>query len=86
MKVDYSVGYSKDSMNYGRQKQRGKHLLDFCQRARTTHEWAGDKRVFCSGLIDAQTDDILPECRECGAWCDNAKPSEELKKQWESKK
>ena len=68
---------SKDSMNYGRQKQRGKHLLDFCQRARTTHEWAGDKRVFCSGLIDAQTDDTLPECRECGAWWNNAEPPEQ---------
>jgi len=50
--------------------------------ARISYEWAGDRRAFCSGLVDASNDEVFPECRGCVAWAGNARPSEELKKQW----
>lgn len=58
--------------------QRGKPLLDMCYKAkRTTHEYGEeDDRVFCSGLLDCETEDLCDECSKCGAFTFNAEPLE----------
>lgn len=62
-----------------RAKLRGKPLDPMCYKAKTSrHEFGrNDNRVFCYGLVDAMTDEVLPQCRECKALVDFAKPMED---------
>lgn len=62
----------------GRALQRGKPLKSFCGKAVISKNEYGetDNRCFCLGLIDCQTDFYLEECIKCGAFADNAEPSE----------
>ena len=55
---------------------RGKSLDADCYKARTSsNEYgAGDNRVFCYGLKDRMTDEMLNKCRECKANVINAEP------------
>ena len=59
-------------MKYTKQTRadlRGSKLLPNCQKAkRSTNEFGfDDKRVFCFGLNDMQTDELLEQCKECKA-------------------
>lgn len=65
-----------------RAQLRGKPLDSLCKRARTTrHEYGmHDNRVFCYGLYDCMTEEILDSCKNCKAHIDNAEPPEE---EWE---
>lgn len=64
----------------GRAEQRGIPLDNDCRKANiSTHEYGmSDNRKFCLGLKDCMTDDLLDKCRECGAYCMNAKPLKEV--------
>lgn len=64
----------------GRAEQRGKQLDDDCYKANiSTHEYGmNDDRKFCNGLMDCSTEDLLDKCRECDAYCMNAKPLKEV--------
>lgn len=64
-----------------RAKLRGKKLDEDCKRAYTsTNEYGSDDdRVFCYGLIDCSTDDLIEKCRNCKALAYNATPPEERK-------
>lgn len=64
-----------------RAKLRGKKLDEDCKRACTTTNEYGpdDDRVFCYGLIDCSTDDLIEKCRNCKALAYNATPLEERK-------
>lgn len=57
---------------------RGKKLDFYCKTAKTTtHEFGpDDKRVFCHGLIDMRYEELVPECRVCGAHVDKAQSPE----------
>ena len=68
-----------------RAKIRGKKLDEDCKRAcTTTNEYGSDDdRVFCYGLIDCSTDDLIEKCRNCKALADNSTPPEERK--WKAK-
>ena len=59
-----------------RAKIRGKKLDEDCKRAYTsTNEYGpDDDRVFCYGLIDYSTDEIIEKCRNCKALAYNATP------------
>lgn len=59
-----------------RAKLRGKPLDEDCKKAYTsTHEYGPqDDRVFCYGLIDCMSDEVLPKCVECKAFAINAEP------------
>ena len=62
-----------------RAKIRGKKLDEDCKRAcTTTNEYGSDDdRVFCYGLIDCSTDDLIEKCRNCKALVWNTAPPEE---------
>lgn len=61
-----------------RAELRGKQLdRDCIEIARTTKEFPNDNRRFCTGLVDASTDDLLPKCKICKAHCDYAEPIKE---------
>ena len=62
-----------------RAKLRGKKLDEDCKRACTsTNEYGSDDdRVFCYGLVDCSTDDLIEKCRNCKALACNATPLEE---------
>lgn len=53
----------------GRHIQRGKPLLKYCHKANESkHEYGpGDDRIFCYGLKDKSTEELIKECRECKA-------------------
>lgn len=57
---------------------RGKPLDEDCKSAnRTTGEYGNDdRRVFCYGYTDCETEETLTKCKECGAFVYNAKPLE----------
>lgn len=57
---------------------RGKPLDRDCKSAHTsTGEYGNDdRRVFCYGYIDCETEETLTKCKECGAFVYNAKPLE----------
>ncbi len=63
-------------MRYDRAMQRGKPLDDDCKIAKISKYEFGmnDNRCFCYGLMDRVTEELLQKCRECGAYCLNAKP------------
>ena len=46
---------------------RGKKLEKHCKTAKTTTNECGidDNRIYCHGLIDASTEELIKECREC---------------------
>ena len=48
---------------------KGKKLNDFCYKAnRSTHEGGpNDNKVYCYGLIDKKTDELIDECFNCKA-------------------
>ena len=52
-----------------RAKLRGKKLDKDCYKATTTKHEHGehDTRVFCYGLTDASTEELIDECRHCKA-------------------
>ena len=52
-----------------RAKLRGKPLEKNCKKARlSTHECGiKDNRIFCYGLIDGATEELIEECRDCKA-------------------
>lgn len=59
-----------------RAKLRGYKLDEDCKRANTTtHEYGlEDDRVFCHGLYNCRTDEIIEKCLHCKAFVYNAKP------------
>lgn len=61
-----------------RAKLRGKELDNDCKTAHTTsHEYGlDDDRVFCYGLIDYSTDELIEKCKNCKALAYNATPLE----------
>lgn len=63
-------------MKNDRATLRGKPLDDDCKKAKISkHEYGmNDNRCFCYGLIDMSTEELLPKCIKCGAYCLNAKP------------
>lgn len=65
-----------------RAKLRGKVLDKDCKTAHTTsHEYGlEDDRVFCYGLVDCSTDDLIEKCRNCKALAYNATPLERQEK------
>lgn len=62
-----------------RAKLRGKKLDKDCKRAYTSsHEYGSDDdRVFCYGLVDHSTDELIEKCQNCKALVWNAAPPEE---------
>ena len=68
-------------MEINRAELRGKPLDLDCKKAHTTrHEYGQqDERVFCLGLCDKKTDDIIKKCLNCKAWVKNAEPLETKK-------
>lgn len=48
---------------------RGRKLEKFCAEANaSTNEFrSGDNRVFCYGLNDASTEELIDECKNCKA-------------------
>lgn len=62
-----------------RAKLRGKKLDEDCKRTCTSsHEYGSDDdRVFCYGLVDYSTDELLDKCKNCKAYVFNATPPEE---------
>lgn len=62
-----------------RAQLRGEPLDPMCKRARTSrHEFGPqDKRVFCYGLYDCMTEEMIQSCKDCKALIDNAEPEEE---------
>ena len=61
-----------------RAKIRRKKLDEDCKRAYTSsHEYGpDDDRVFCYGLIDYSTDELIEKCQNCRALAYNATPLE----------
>lgn len=59
-----------------RAKLRGKPLDKDCYGAiRSRHEYGlQDDRIFCYGLMDLMTEELLDKCKECKAHVDNAGP------------
>lgn len=64
-----------------RAKLRGKKLDADCKRACTSsHEYGlDDDRVFCYGLVDCSTDELIEKCKNCKALAYNAAPQEKRK-------
>ena len=62
-----------------RAELRGKPLERNCYGVHTTkHEFGkNDNRIFCYGIVDSMTDELLPQCKECRAMIDYAEPMEE---------
>ena len=62
-----------------RAKLRGKKLDEDCKSCCTSSNEYGpdDDRVFCYGLIDCSTDEIIEKCKNCKALVYNAAPPEE---------
>lgn len=62
-----------------RAQLRGKPLDLLCRQAKTTrHEFGReDNRVFCFGLADCMTEELLSTCQHCKALVDNAEPMED---------
>lgn len=60
----------------GRDKVRGKPLDHICYKAKISRYEYGpdDPRVFCYGMEDCMTDELLHRCRRCKAYVDNAEP------------
>lgn len=65
-----------------RAKLRGKELDKDCKTAHTTsHEYGlDDDRVFCYGLVDYSTDELIEKCKNCKALAYNATPPQEERK------
>lgn len=72
--------YWKQKM-ISRAKLRGKKLDEDCKGACTsTNEYGpDDDRVFCYGLVDCSTDELIEKCRNCKALAYNAAPPQEEK-------
>lgn len=66
-------------MRINRIQLRGKPLDKDCKEAYcTTGEYGpNDERVFCYGLEDAKSDDLLKKCLKCPAHWRNAEPPKE---------
>ena len=66
-----------------RAKLRGRPLDSDCKRAnRSIGEYGSDdRRVFCYGYTDCETEETLTKCKECGAFVYNAKPLEDFMKE-----
>lgn len=62
-----------------RAKLRGKKLDEDCKSCCTSsHEYGpDDDRVFCYGLVDYSTDELIEKCKNCKALAYNAAPPEE---------
>ena len=62
-----------------RAQLRGEQLKQNCYIAKTVrHEFGrNDNRVFCYGVVDPMTDDLIAQCRDCKALIDYAEPLEE---------
>lgn len=58
-----------EELKGNRAELRGKKLNDDCYMANTTKNELGehDNRVFCYGLNDASTEELIDECRHCKA-------------------
>lgn len=65
-----------------RAKLRGRKLDEDCKRACTsTNEYGpDDDRVFCYGLVDYSTDELIEKCKNCKAYVFNATPPQEKRK------
>jgi hypothetical protein len=65
-----------------RAKLRGKELDKDCKTSNTTsHEYGlDDDRVFCYGLVDYSTDELIEKCKNCKALVYNATPPHEERK------
>ena len=59
-----------------RAKIRGEKLDEDCKRCCTSsHEYGpDDDRVFCYGMVDYSTDEIIEKCKNCKAYVFNATP------------
>lgn len=57
-------------------------LNEDCKRAYTsTNEYGpDDDRVFCYGLVDYSTDELIEKCKNCKALVWNATPPQEKRK------
>lgn len=68
-----------------RAKLRGKKLDEDCKRAYTSsHEYGlDDDRIFCYGLVDYSTDELIEKCKNCKALAYNATPPQEKKDEGE---
>lgn len=64
-----------------RAKIRGKKLDEDCKRTCTSsHEYGlDDDRVFCYGIVDYSTDELIEKCKNCKALVCNATLPEEKK-------
>ena len=64
-----------------RAKIRGEKLDEDCKKAYTTSNEYGldDDRVFCYGLVDYSTDELIEKCKNCKALAYNSTPQEERK-------
>lgn len=67
-----------------RAKVRGKKLDEDCRKAQITRYEYGryDPRVYCRGLADPETEELLDKCRECKALVDNSIPWDIEKAHW----
>lgn len=65
----------------GRDKIRGKHLDSDCYKAHISRYEYGpdDPRVYCYGLKDMMTDELVYKCNVCKAHVSNATPIEEAR-------
>lgn len=63
---------------------RGKPLDADCKKAtRTSNEYGPeDKRIYCFGLFNMTKFEVLPKCKMCMAYVENAEP---LGEGWEDK-
>lgn len=61
-----------------RAELRGRRLEKFCERANTSTNESGpdDNRVFCFGLNDFRTDELIELCKNCKANVIYAEPIE----------
>ena len=59
---------------------RGKPLSVICMTANTTkHEFGkNDNRIFCYGLNDSSTEELIDECKKCKANVIYAEPIERV--------
>ena len=62
-----------------RSELRGKSLMAHCYKAGTTRNEFGkeDNRIFCYGLNDSSTEELIEECKNCKANVIHAKPLDE---------
>lgn len=65
-----------------RAKLRGKKLDEDCKSCYTSsHEYGlDDDRVFCYGIVDYSTDELIEKCKICKALVWNATPPQEERK------